>query len=170
MKKLIVGLLVGVLAFQPPPVLATETPDPELQEHVFLIDVIEQLGVKVNFGGAECQAKPGLYGNYAANGSVMNLCEIGDREERMDTLRHEAWHVYQDLARDCSLADLTPLRPAFGNFGPSRVFVAQAAKHYRGELVPIEAEAAWAAHTFDATAIANLIIQRGTECGAKFKF
>ena len=169
MKRLIVSLLVGALAIQPPPVLATETPDPELQEHLFLIDVIEQLGVQVNFGGPQCQARPGLYGNYASNGSVMDLCELGDRVERMDTLRHEAWHVYQDI-RDCSLVDLTTLKPAFGNFGPSRVFVAQAAKHYRGELVPTEAEAAWAAHTFDATAIANLIIQRGVECGAKFKF
>ena len=169
MNKLIVGLLVSALALQPPPALATETPDPELQEHVFLIDVIEQLGVKVNFGGPQCQARPGLYGNYAANGSVMDLCEVGDREERMDTLRHEAWHVYQDI-RDCSLVDLTTLKSAFGSFGPSRAFVAQAAKHYNKEHVAFEAEAAWAAHTFDATAIANLIIQRGTECGAKFKF
>ena len=169
MNKLIVGLLVSALALQPPPALATETPDPELQEHLFLIDVIEQLGVKVNFGGPQCQAKPRLYGNYESNGSVMNLCEVGDREERMDTLRHESWHVYQDL-RDCSLVDVTALKPAFGNFGPSRAFVAQAAKHYDKEDVAYEAEAAWAAHTFDATAIANLIIQRARECDAKFKF
>ena len=169
MTRLIISLLVGALALQPPPVLATETPDPELKEHLFLVDVIEQLGVKVNFGGAECQAKPGLYGNYASNGSVMNLCKVGDREERLDTLRHEAWHLYQDI-RNCSLADLTPLKPAFGSFGPSRAFVAHAAKHYQGELVPIEAEAAWAAHTFDATSIANLIIQRARECDARFKF
>ena len=167
LKLITAALSIGLLGASP--ALATETPDPELQEHLFLIDVIEQLGVKVNFGGSQCQARPGLYGNYTTNGSVMDLCEVGDREERMDTLRHEAWHVYQDI-RDCSLVDLTTLKPAFGTFGPSRVFVAQAAKHYRGELVPIEAEAAWAAHTFNATAIANLIIQRGTECGAKFKF
>jgi hypothetical protein len=36
--------------------------------------------------------------------------------------------------------------------------------------VPTEAEASWAAHTFDALAIANLIIQKGEECGVKFKF
>ena len=162
MKELIVGLVVGVLAFQPPPALATETPDPELKEHLFLVDVIEQLGVKVNFGGPVCRSKPGLYGDYLVNGSAMNLCEVGDREERRDTLRHEAFHLYQDI-RDCSLSDLTPLKPAFGSFGPSRAFVAQAAKHYDKEHVAYEAEAAWAAHTFDATAIANLIIQRGTE-------
>ena len=167
LKLITAALSIGLLGASP--ALATETPDPELKEHLFLVDVIEQLGVKVNFGGAECRSKPGLYGNYATNGSAMNLCEVGDREERMDTLRHEAFHLYQDI-RDCSLTDLTPLKPAFGSFGPSRAFVAHAAKHYQGELVPIEAEAAWAAHTFDATAIANLIIQRGTECGAKFKF
>ena len=170
MNRLIIGLLVSALALQPPPALATETPDPELKEHLFLVDVIEQLGVKVNFGGAECRSKPGLYGNYATNGSAMNLCEVGDREERLDTLRHEAWHLRQDLATECSLADLTPLQPVFGNFGPGRVFVEMAAKHYDKEHVAYEAEAAWAAHTFDATAIANLIIQRGRECGAKFKF
>ena len=169
MTKLIISLLVGALALQPPPVLATETPDPELKEHLFLVDVIEQLGVKVNFGGAECRSKPGLYGEYYVNGSVMNLCEVGGREERLDTFRHEAWHLYQDL-RDCNLSDITALKPAFGSFGPSRAFVAQAAKHYDKEHVAYEAEAAWAAHTFDATAIANLIIQRGRECGAKFKF
>ena len=166
-KLITAALSIGLLGASP--ALATETPDPELKEHLFLVDVIEQLGVKVNFGGPVCRSKPGLYGNYDTNGSVMNLCEVGDREERLDTLRHEAWHLYQDI-RNCSLADLTPLKPAFGSFGPSRAFVAHAAKHYQGELVPIEAEAAWAAHTFDATAIANLIIQRGRECGAKFKF
>ena len=169
MKKVIVSLLVGAVAFQATPVLATEAPDPELKEHLFLVDVIEQLGVKVNFGGPVCRSKPGLYGDYLVNGSAMNLCEVGDREERMDTLRHEAFHLYQDI-RDCSLSDLTPLKPAFGNFGPSRVFVAQAAKHYDKEQVAYEAEAAWAAHTFNATSIANLISQRGRECGAKFKF
>ena len=169
MNKLIIGLLVSALALQPPPALATETPDPELQEHLFLVDVIEQLGVKVNFGGPQCQAKPGLYGNYASNGSVMNLCEIGDRVERLDTLRHEAWHLYQDL-RDCSLADLTVLSPAFGGFGGAHIFVAQAAKHYQKEHVAFEAEAAWAAYTFNAASIGSLIVQRGTECGAKFKF
>ena len=169
MDKFIISLLVGAMALQPPPALATETPDPELQEHLFLVDVIEQLGVKVNFGGAECRSKPGLYGDYYVNGSVMNLCEVGDRAERMDTLRHESWHVYQDL-RDCSLVDVTALKPAFGNFGPSRVFVEMAAKHYDKEHVAFEAEAAWAAHTFNASSIANLIIQRGRECGARFKF
>ena len=43
MKKLIVGLLVGVLAFQPPPALATETPDPEVAEHLVLADFLNVL-------------------------------------------------------------------------------------------------------------------------------
>jgi len=169
MKKLIASLLVGALIIQPPPVLATETPDPELQEHLFLADVIEQLGVKINYGGAECKAKPGLYGNYYQNGSVMNLCEVGDRDERLDTFRHEAWHVYQDL-KDCSLADNTLLSSVFSNGGTPRRFITHAAKYYDKEEVAYEAEAHWAADTFTALTIAKLLAQKGSECGAKFKF
>ena len=169
MKKLIASLLVGALIVQPPPVLATETPDAELQEHLFLADVIEQLGVKINYGGAECRANRGLYGNYYPNGSVMNLCEVGDRDERLDTFRHEAFHVYQDI-RDCNIKDDTALKPVFSNGAASREFIALAAKHYDKADIAFEAEAYWAAHTFTAASIGNLIVQRAEQCGFKFNF
>ena len=167
MTKLIISLLVGSLTLQPPPALATETPDPELKEHLFLVDVIEQLGVKVNFGGPVCRSKPGLYGNYATNGSVMNLCEVGDREERLDTLRHEAAHVLQDMS-DCSIRDNVALKPIFsaGLVEPS--FIAMASKGYHPYQVASEAEAAWMASTFSARQINILLFNKAKSCGYKF--
>lgn len=169
MNHIAAGALAAFMAVTPTPVFATETPDLEIQHHTFLVTVVEQLGIKVNFGGSECQAHPGLYGNYLHDGSRLNLCPVGDRDERLDTMRHESWHVYQDLA-DCNIRDTKYFSSVFGGRGVTSQFTSHASKHYEAQFVPTESEAFWAASTFDALTIANLIIQKGEECGHKFNF
>jgi len=166
-KNVLIGALVALVGFNPAAANATQIADKEVREHAFLLSLVEQLGVMVTFNGGDCKQE--IHGNYYLNGSLLNLCSKGDRADRLDTMRHESWHVLQDL-QDCSITDSTPLRSYFGGRGPTAPFKVAAQKHYPTDRVLMEAEAAWGASTFNAIAIANLIIQKGETCGFKFKF
>jgi hypothetical protein len=168
MKKLIAGLLVGLLGSQGA-AMATPELTQEQKDHVALLVVVEQLGVYVEYDGQPCKQKPGLFGNYYVDGSLLNLCSIGDSNERMDTIRHEVWHVYQDLA-DCNLKDDVPVVAVFGGRGLPKGYKEHAAKYYEPSQAGYEAEAMWAAGMFSAQTIGNMLIVKGEECGVKFKF
>lgn len=53
-----------------------------------------------------------LYGGYILDGSMMFICRRGNESERFDTIRHESWHVLQDL-QDCDLKDENNLETVF---------------------------------------------------------
>lgn len=159
------AFLVACLAIASP-VLATPT-EQEEKDHVNLIGLIEALNVPVEIDNDICKNNPGLYGRYQLNGSKMSLCSVGDQQERMNTLRHEAWHVYQDLS-NCTVKDVAVLSPAFSKEAIPLLYKEHASKYYDDRVVATEAEAFWAADTFSALTMTNLIYQKASECGFKF--
>jgi hypothetical protein len=167
MNKLITGLLVGLIGFNPAASYATV--DQEVDDHSQLLAVVEAAGIPVTFDSQICKTQQNWYGGYAVDGRELALCSRGDRAERLDTIRHEGWHVYQDL-QDCSIKDTTLVMAAFGGRATPSSYKQMAAKAYSPDRVAFEAEAAWAADTFSALTIANMIHQKGLECGVKFKF
>jgi hypothetical protein len=168
MKKLITSLLVGLIGLNPGLAHATEAVDQELKDHGILLSVVEGLGIPVNFDGQLCRERPTWYGGYEIHGKELALCSRGDKAERLNSLRHESWHLYADL-KDCSIKD-SGMSAAFSSGATPRMYKEFAAKHYKPEHVSVEAEAFWAADTFSAMTIANLLVQKGEECGYKFKF
>jgi hypothetical protein len=167
MKKLIAAVLVGLVGFSPAATYATV--DQEADDHAQLLAVVEALNVPVSFDTQLCKDEPQWYGGYALDGRELVLCSRGDRAERLDTIRHEAWHVLQDL-QNCSIKDEGLLQLAMGVKATPSGYKVAAAKAYQPSHVPFEAEAAWAADTFSALTISHLLYQRATECGYKFKF
>jgi hypothetical protein len=146
---------------------ATQPNDQEFDDHVTLLDVVEKLGVHVTIDQALCKQQQNWYGGYALDGSELALCSRGNRTERLDTIRHESWHVLQDL-KDCSVTDKGMIRVAMGPTATPSEYKGIAAKAYEPKHVPTEAEAIWAADTFSALTIANLIFQQASECGFRF--
>lgn len=168
MLKAISLMMAGITLINPAAVNAAEV-SKEVEDHYKLMAVVEAVGVPVHYQSEICSIKPDWYGAYKVDGGELVLCKKGTTEERLNTIRHESWHVYQDL-KDCSIKDRGGLATAFGSGSTPKVFKELAAKHYSKENVPTEAEAQWAADTFDAISIASLIYQQATECGMKFKF
>jgi hypothetical protein len=168
MKKLITSLLVGLIGLNPGLADAAEAVDQELKDHSTLLTVVDALGIPITFDGQLCKKQPTWYGGYNVYGKDFAICNKGDRVDKLDTIRHEAWHVYQDL-KDCDIKD-GGLVVAFQSASTPRLYKEFAAKHYKPEHVSVEAEAFWAADTFDALTIATLLVQKGEECGYKFKF
>jgi hypothetical protein len=149
---------------------ARATPQPqekELDDHTSLVSLIAALGVDVQFNPKDPCVTRGWYGGYQYNGSVLALCSKGSSAERMDTIRHEAWHVYQDL-RDCNLRDNVAAQPVFTAGIVTPEFLNIAAKDYEKSQVTAEAEAAWAANTFDAEQINILMFTKAKSCGFRF--
>lgn len=164
MKLSAIGLATVLAAS---PAIAVETASKEqIQQHVNLLGLIEALGVEIVFDGYGCNR--GWHGAYKTDGTELVLCNRGDMtdEQRMDTIRHEAWHVLQDIG-DCSLTDvsypLPVLNPAYVH-PEMREF---AAKHYDVSLQPTEAEAFWMAEILDANQINALLYQKAKACGYK---
>jgi hypothetical protein len=168
MKKLIASLVVGLVGLNPGLAHATEVTDQAINEHGVLLNVVEKLGIPVIFDGQLCRDRPTWYGGYEVHGRSLVLCNRGDQAEKLNTMRHEAFHVYQDL-KDCSIRD-SGLSPAFSSGATPRFYKEFAAKYYEPGDVQLEAEAFWAADTFSAMTIATLLVQKGEECGYKFKF
>jgi hypothetical protein len=168
MKKAITSIVVGLIGLSPVGVMAAQPQDKDLKDHGILLSVVEGLGIPVNFDGQLCRERPTWYGGYEIHGNDFSLCSRGDKVDRLNTVRHESWHVYQDL-KDCNIKD-SGMTAAFSNGPTPRMYKDFAAKYYEPEDIQLEAEAYWAADTFDAQTIANLIYQKATECGYKFKF
>jgi hypothetical protein len=136
-------------------------------EHVDLVALVNALGVEIKLGGPVC-AK-GWYGAYAIDGSELILCNKAGttKAERLNTIRHEAAHVLQDI-KDCKLKDKTPLMPIFTAGVVPKSYMSAAAKDYSQKHVSTEAEAFWAADTFEAEHINILIFTQAKSCGYQF--
>jgi hypothetical protein len=167
MKKAIAAVL-AFLAMATPAVATPEITKQEEEDHVNLVSLVKALGIPVIFDDPVC--KKGWYGGYNYDGSAFLLCKDapGGQAERLDTIRHEAFHVYADLARDCSITDNDPIQPVFfpGVVPPS--FITMASKNYKPAHVSTEAEAAWAANTFSAEQINILLYNKARSCGFRF--
>lgn len=161
----IAAFLVACLALAAP-VMAAPLEQDEI-DHVKLLKLITLLKIPVRFDSQYCKDMPKSYGGYRLDGADLSLCSRGDLVERLNTVRHEAWHVYQDL-KDCSIADDVDLVPVFSDSPMPRAYKENVAKLYETQYVNTEAEAFWAADTFDANSIGNLIYQRAIECSFKF--
>ena len=167
MKKAIAAVL-AFLALATPAVATPEITKQEEEEHVNLVALVDALGIPVIFKAPVCNQ--GWYGGYRYDGAAFLLCDNapGGQAERLDTIRHEAFHVYADLARDCSITDNDPIQPVFfpGVVPPS--FITMASKNYKPAHVSTEAEAAWAANTFSAEQINILLYNKARSCGFRF--
>jgi hypothetical protein len=134
--------------------------------HIDLIELVAAIGVDIQYEGLPCQLD--WHGAYKLDGSELVLCANKDvsQAEKLDTIRHEAWHVYQDL-KDCKLSDVTSLQPVFSTGVVEPDYIAVASKQYLPNQVVTEAEAAWAASTFDAEQINILMFNKAKSCGYK---
>lgn len=166
MQKLIALLAVGLSLTTPAIATPNKATQEEIEEHSTLIELIRAVGVPVNFGGKFCQ-DTGFYGGYETTGKELVLCRAGDSRDRLNTVRHEAFHVYQDL-QDCDLADEGYVKPVFAvDLVPTEIKT-WAAKNYSKPLINAEAEAQWAAEMFTARQINVLLYQKAKACGYKF--
>lgn len=165
-KLITAALSIGLLGASP--ALATsEITEQEKTDHENLLSLVEAVGVPVKFTGWPCDK--GWHGGYNFDGSAFIICanKQVDLAEKLDTIRHEAWHLYQDL-RDCSIRDKAVLQPVFTAGVVSPNFISVAAKHYPNSHVTTEAEAAWAANTFSAEQINILMFSKAKSCGFRF--
>ena len=155
MLKFIPLALVSILSTQP--VLAQSSPN----DHLQLLRTVNRVGVSVQIDAPICAKE--IYGAYFQDGSALVLCSKGDQAERLDTIRHEAWHMLQDF-KDCNLPDygLNLILPSA--MVPEEV-VEAVKQHYPAEAVSFEAEAFFAAAVFDAQEINELIVRQASECG-----
>lgn len=131
-------------------------------EHSSLIDSIQQVGVRVLVDTPPCNQ--GIYGAYFNDGSRLVLCRKGDFEERMDTLRHEAWHLIQDL-KDCSLSDLYPVVPVFDRSMVPQEEREKIREFYPEERLDAEAEAFFVARIMSARQIQEVLVSEMKYCG-----
>ena len=164
MKKIVAGLMAALTALVPVQAMAEED---TFEEHLKIIAVLDGLGIELSADDAYvCNTKK-WKGAYNTNGSQLVVCNnSGTQEDRLETLRHEAWHVYQDL-RDCSLQDTTGVPPVFLAGVVPEDIKAWVSNSYPAIEVPSEAEAFWAAEVFDADAIAKLLFFQAKSCGYK---
>jgi hypothetical protein len=165
--KLTVAALAALLFTTP--VLATPSPqeDPELFDHEVLVTLIEKLGTPVHFGHAQCKANPQLYGRYMIDGSALIACPLGDRDERLGTVRHEAWHFYQDLV-DCNIKDTVGLKTSLAKGVVPPLGDNSWAKYYSQEQMQSETEARWVELNYNAYTITTMIAAKAQACGFKF--
>jgi hypothetical protein len=166
--KLLSTLIAGLLAIGP---AAKATPTQaelaaEIKQHSDLLALVEALGVQVLYAPTY-PCDQGWYGGYLVTGDELVLCEVGTPQEKLNTVRHEAWHVYQDI-RDCKLKDAVALSPVFTQGVVTDEYIAFAAKNYNPNLVASEAEAFWAAYTLDAEQINVLLYNKAKSCGFRF--
>ena len=164
MKKIVAGLMAALTAFVPVQAMAEED---TFEEHLKIIAVLDGLGIELSADDEYvCNIKK-WKGGYNTNGSQLVVCNnTGTPEQRLETLRHEAWHVYQDL-RDCSLQDTTRVPPVFLAGVVPEDIKEWAAESYAPNQVASEAEAFWASDMFDADTIAKLLFIQAKTCGYK---
>ena len=115
------------------PAAAADTID---DEHISLLDTISQLGIPIVTESPVCKKYPDgslTVGAYAVDGSELVLCPDRDPEEQMTTIRHETWHVLQDL-QDCSLDDFHVIT---GKDGTKRVWLPLVYNELKGKVLPV---------------------------------
>lgn len=159
LKSVIVGLSVLLTAGS---ALAQPASLNSIEDHNLLLKVINAVGVPVTSTHPICNQD--IYGAYFTNGSALVICPRGDQDERFDTIRHEAWHMYQDM-RDCSLTDTNTIEPVFQSGLMPPLLVEQISQVYPAGAVTTESEAFWVAQVFDAYSIAKLVFLQAQKCG-----
>lgn len=152
------GLLTAVLLTSPVlPSYAATTDD-----HLSLLRTVRSLGITVSVDHPLCSK--GVYGGYLTDGSALILCSVGDQAERLDTIRHESWHIVQDL-KDCSLQDTGLLTAMLPKESIPKQYHQAVTKDYPSLVWHPEAEAFWAAHNLSAQQINYLLQRMGRQCG-----
>ena len=106
-----------------------------------------------------------MYGAYKDDGTELHICPKGDHSERMDTIRHEAWHFIQDMS-DCNLAD-KGVKPVYPGVSKAHIDRIEKEGLYGQSEVLVEAEAFWAAETMTADKMADLVVDLRDYCRAK---
>ena len=164
MKKIVATLLAALATIAPAP---TKAAPEEVDDHIKIIAVLDGLGIQLSSNDQFVCKEKGWKGGYNTDGSILVVCTEGaSQEDRFNTLRHEAWHVYQDL-RDCSLADTGRVVPVFLQGVVPDDLKEWTAERYPVSLVPSEAEAFWAADVFEPEVIAKLLFFQAKSCGYK---
>ena len=165
-QAFIAAFAISRLGFGEAAMATPEISQQEKDDHGNLIALVEAIGIPVGFTGWPCDK--GWHGGYSYDGSAFIVCanKQVSLAEKFDTVRHEAWHVYQDI-RDCSIKDDVAVQPVFSEGVVEPNFIAMASKGYHPSQVASEAEAAWAARTFDAEQINILLFTKAKSCGYK---
>lgn len=164
--KLGIASFLGVLLSATPslatPEIATQQ---EVDDHADLVVLINRLGVDVLFDHKFVCQQQRWWGAYATDGSELILCENAKSSprERLTTIRHESWHVYQDL-KDCKLTDITSLSPVFTTGTVPESYIKYASRNYDKADVPAEAEAYWAEGQYSAKELSDLIAKKAKHC------
>ena len=97
-------------------------------DHVALVETLDQAGVRVYFNPAQCKPQDGLNpsGFYISQSRVMVICQDNGKyngeavpftANDLDTIRHESQHVVQDCIDgigDNSLVNMFPIVPQPG--------------------------------------------------------
>lgn len=154
----LIGAITLLTACGPTPAVAS------IADHVVLAAAIREAGVSIELNPRLCQQFP-IYGAYQHKQARMVLCYKGSTEDRLDTLRHEAWHLVQDL-QDCDLLD-DGLKP-YGQVPKAAIdhFRRVSAGRYKEKDLAIEAEAHAAAETLSAKDITSYIRTLTARCNA----
>ena len=155
MKYLLPLLLLPVLSTQP---IKAQSFD---SQHSSLLSNIQRIGVDVSINHPYCNS--GVFGAYFTDGSSLIICSKGDTAEQQDTIRHESWHLIQDL-QDCSLQDTTPLKPIFPISAIPPSIRAGIANHYPPSVLDVEAEAFFVASTLPPSVISDFLFYLISTC------
>lgn len=139
-----------------------------VDDHRQLIRTIEASGVEIQIDSSICNQFP-MYGAYFHKNRIMVLCSRGDQAERLDTLRHETWHLIQD-AKDCDLSDhdmKTLIKPSeIPEEAKDRI---RRLRLYPESDVALEAEATAAADELSASELTSILRNIKTACNGNFR-
>ena len=154
----LIGAMTLLTACGPTPAVAS------IADHVILVGTIRQAGVSIELNSDVCQQFP-IYGAYFHKQARLVLCSKGSTEEKLDTLRHEAWHLVQDL-QDCDLLD-DGLKP-YGQIPKEAIdhFRRISGGNYEEKDLATEVEAYAAAETLSAKDITSYIRTLIASCNA----
>jgi hypothetical protein len=135
-----------------------------IADHDRLLSEVQKTGVPVFIQSPVCQRFPSLHGAYNDAGHGIHLCAKGGKQERLKTIRHEAWHLIQDLG-NCSIRDTHDrLRPAFDHVDQAYINKLTRAGQYPPNMIRVEAEAFWAMDHLSAADIADRLKALRLKC------
>ena len=154
-------------------------------DHVALVDALDQAGVRVYFNPYVCEPKDGLNpsGFYVSQSRVMVICQDNGKYDGelvpfsandLDTIRHESQHVVQDCADgigDNSLVNLFPVVKTEGRVSLSEfvtgsglsprtlmhIFTTYSQAGADNKVIALEYEAFAVAHSIPAASITEAV-------------
>jgi hypothetical protein len=135
-----------------------------IADHDRLLSEVQKAGVPVFIHSPVCQRFPRLHGAYNDSGHGIHLCAKGSKQERLRTIRHESWHLIQDL-RNCNIKDTHDrLKPAFDRVDQSYIDKLTREGQYHPREVKVEAEAFWAQDHLSASDMADRLKALRLKC------